>query len=59
MKSEMRHELAQLSFEEKIRKVSELIHLSQKVKSQQVRGSLRGTKAMKVFVSERKCKRDL
>lgn len=59
MKSEMRHELAQLSFEEKIRKVSELIHLSHKVKSQQVRGSLRGTKAMKVFVSGRKRKQDL
>jgi hypothetical protein len=59
MKSEMRRELAQLSFEEKIRKVSELIHLSRKVKSQQLRGSLRGMKAMKVFVSERKRDRDV
>jgi hypothetical protein len=58
MKSEMRHELAQLSFEEKIRKVSELIRLSHKVKSQQLRGSLKGTKAMEVFMSERKREHD-
>lgn len=32
MKSEMRQKLAQLPFEEKIRKVSELIRLSRKVK---------------------------
>ena len=33
MKSEMRQQLARLSFEEKIRKVSELIQLSHKVKA--------------------------
>jgi hypothetical protein len=32
MKSEMRHKLAQLPFEEKIRKVGELIRLRQKIK---------------------------
>jgi hypothetical protein len=37
MKSEMRHKLAQLPFEEKIRKVSELILLPRKVKNQRVR----------------------
>jgi hypothetical protein len=33
MKSEMRRQLARLSFEEKIRKVTELIRLSQKIKN--------------------------
>jgi len=33
MKSEMRHKLAQLPFEEKIRKVGELIRLRQKIKT--------------------------
>jgi hypothetical protein len=33
MKPEMRHKLAQLSFEEKIRKVGELIRLRQKIKT--------------------------
>jgi len=37
MKSEMRQKLAQLPFEEKIRKVGELIRLSRKVKAQRVR----------------------
>jgi ornithine carbamoyltransferase len=37
MKPEMRHALAQLSFEEKIRKVSELIQLSREVKEQRIR----------------------
>jgi len=55
----MRHQLAQLSFEDKIRKVSELIRLSRKVKSEQLRGSLRGTKAMEFFISERKPERDV
>jgi len=59
MKREMRHKLAQLSFEDKIRKVSELIRLSRKVKSEQLRGSLRGTKAMEFFISERKPERDV
>jgi hypothetical protein len=59
MKTEMRRELAQLSFEEKIRKVGELIRLSRMVKREQPRGSLRDTKAMEVFMSERKRERDL
>jgi hypothetical protein len=33
MKPEMRHKLAQLSFEEKIRKVGELIRLRQKIRT--------------------------
>ena len=33
MKPEMRHKLAQLPFEEKIRKVGQLIRLSQEVKA--------------------------
>jgi hypothetical protein len=37
MKSAMRHKLAQLPFEEKIRKVGELIRLSRKVKAHRVR----------------------
>ena len=36
MKSEMRHKLAQLPFEEKIRKVGELIRLSRKIKAQRI-----------------------
>jgi hypothetical protein len=57
MKTEMRHELAQLSFEEKIRKVSELIRLSREVKREQLRGSLKGTKVMEAFMSERERER--
>jgi len=37
MKTEFRRDLAQLPFEEKIRKVGELILLSRKVKGQRVR----------------------
>ncbi len=37
MKPEIRQALAQLPFEEKIRKVSELIQLSRKVKGQTIR----------------------
>jgi hypothetical protein len=37
MKTEMRRVLARESFEEKIRKVAELIRLSRKVKAQRVR----------------------
>jgi hypothetical protein len=37
MKPEMRQKLAQLPFEEKIRKVGELIRLSRKVKARRVR----------------------
>ncbi len=58
MKSEFRRKLAQLSFEEKIRKVGELIQLSRKAKHQRLRGSLKGTKAMDVFTSERKRARE-
>jgi hypothetical protein len=36
MKAEMRHKLAQLPFEEKIRKVGELIRLSRKLLTQRV-----------------------
>ena len=37
MKRETRRELAQLRFEEKIRKVAEMIRLSRQVKAQRVR----------------------
>ena len=37
MKTEMRQKLARLPFEEKIRKVGELIELSRKVKTQRIR----------------------
>jgi hypothetical protein len=40
MKPEMRHELAQLPFEEKIRKIGELIQLSRKLKAQRVRENI-------------------
>jgi hypothetical protein len=59
MKSEMRRSLANQRFEEKIRKVGELIRLSRKMKRQRLRGSLKGTKAMDVFMSERKREREL
>jgi len=59
MKHEMRHPLAQLPFEEKIRKVGELIQLSRNVKRQRLRGSLKSTQAMDVFMSERKRERQL
>ena len=36
MKPEMRHKLAQLPFEQKIRKVAELIRLRQKIKTENV-----------------------
>jgi hypothetical protein len=65
MKPEMRQHLAQLSFEEKIRKVGELIMLSRKIKAPRdaeksisYRGSLKGTDAMDVFISERKRERE-
>jgi hypothetical protein len=57
MKSEMRRSLANQRFEEKIRKVGELIRLSRKMKGQSLRGSLKGTNAMDVFMSERKRER--
>ena len=59
MKSELREKLARLPFEEKIRKVSELIRLSRKVKRHQLRSSLKGTQATDVFESERKREREL
>ena len=57
MKLDLRRELAQQSFEEKIRKVGQLIQLSRDVKRRQLRGSLKDTKAMDVFTSERKRER--
>lgn len=57
MKPEMRQQLARLPFEEKIRKVSELIQLSRDVKYQQLCGSLKGSKA--IDVSEREREREL
>jgi hypothetical protein len=59
MKSEFREELARQSFEEKIRKVGELIRLARNVKHQPLRGSLKGSKAMDVFMSEREHEREL
>jgi len=73
MKPEFREKLAQLPFEEKIRKVGELIRLSQNVKTQRTADrsasypqpglgdaqSLKGTKAMEIFMSERKREREL
>jgi hypothetical protein len=59
MKPEFRRALAQLPFEEKIRKVGELIRLARSVKHQQLRGSLKGSRAMDVFMSERKHERGL
>jgi len=59
MKPEMRQHLAQQSFEEKIRKVGELIRLSRKVKGQRLRGSLKATKATDVLMFERKREREL
>jgi hypothetical protein len=43
MKPEMRHKLAQLPFEEKIRKVGQLIQLSRKMKAQRIRESAEKT----------------
>jgi hypothetical protein len=59
MKSDFRRELAQQSFEDKIRKVGELIRLSRDLKYQRLRGSLKGSKAIDVFMSERKRKPNL
>ena len=66
MKPEMRKHLAQLSFEEKIHKVGELILLSRKIKAPRdaeesisYRGSLKRTKAMDVLMSERRRERKL
>jgi hypothetical protein len=65
MKPEMRQHLAQLSFEEKIRKVGELILLSRKIKAPRdaeesisYRGSSKDPNAMDVFISERKRERE-
>ena len=59
MKPEMRQQLARLPFEEKIRKVSELIQLSRDVKYQHLRGSVKGSKAIDAFVSKREREREL
>ena len=59
MKPEMRQQLARLSFEEKIRKVSELIQLARNMKHQQLRGSSKASKAMGVLTSEHKHERGL
>jgi hypothetical protein len=59
MKSEFRRELAQQSFEDKIRKVGELIRLSRDLKYQRMPGSLKSSKAIEVFISERKRERKL
>jgi hypothetical protein len=59
MKPEFRRALAQLPFEEKIRKVGELLQLARNVKHRRLRGSLKGSKAMDVFMSERKHERGL
>ena len=58
MKPQMRQQLAQQSFEEKIRKVGELIQLSRKVKGRQLRGSVKSTAAINVFMAERERERD-
>jgi hypothetical protein len=59
MKPEIRQALAQLPFEDKIRKVGELLQLARSVKHQRLRGSLKGSKAMEVLMSERKHERGL
>jgi hypothetical protein len=59
MKAEFRQKLAVLPFEEKVRKIGELIRLSRMVKRQLLRGSLKRAKAMDVFISERKRERGL
>jgi hypothetical protein len=59
MNAEFREKLAQLPFEEKIRKVGELIRLSRNVKHQRLRGSLKSSKAIDVFTSKRKHERGL
>ena len=59
MKYEFRRELAKQSFEEKIRKVGELIRLARSVKHQRLRGSLKGSKTTDVFMSERGREREL
>ena len=57
MKPEFRRELAKQPFEQKIRKVGELIRLARNVKHQRLRGSLKSSKALEVFMSERKHER--
>ena len=59
MKPEFRRQLAKQSFEEKIRKVGELLQLARKVKHQRLRSSLKGSKAIDVLMSERKHDRGL
>jgi hypothetical protein len=59
MKPEMRQQLAQEPFEQKIRKVSELIRLTRNVKRHSPRGSSKNSNAIEVFMSERKQERGL
>ena len=59
MKREVRDDVADQSFEEKIRKVGELIRLARSVKHQRLRGSLKGSKTTDVFMSERGREREL
>ncbi len=58
MKSEMRRELAQESFEEKIRKVGELISLSRKVKADGTNDSDENTRFNGAELSESVLGRD-
>ena len=58
MKSEMRRELAQKSFEEKIRKVGELISLSRRIKADGSTGSDEDTRFNGAELSESVLARD-
>jgi hypothetical protein len=53
MKPEMRRKLAQLPFEEKIRKVGELIQLSRKFKGDRVREDAQELPVSKILFSRR------
>jgi ribosome-associated translation inhibitor RaiA len=59
MKSEMRQRLAQLPFEEKIRKVSELIRLRQKIKADVSEEALLASLDKAAAELERKTNREL
>jgi hypothetical protein len=60
MKPEIRQALAQLPFEDKIRKVGELLQLARSAKHRpRTLSDLKGDKAMEVLMSERKHERGL
>jgi hypothetical protein len=60
MKSEMRQQLAQLPFEEKIRKVAELIRLRRKIKAEvSEKGALLASLDKAAAELERKTNREL